>query len=476
MYSNFTFFYNWLKSNWNNLVDIAPFSEYENIKQKYICEVGNDEYISTLSEVNGIFSVEYNFVLLILEKWLHRQVSKYDPQLKRLFRNHIEGRTAFINRYFLNDEDGLFYDFNKTKNKRTEIYNATNQFYAYWCNFSDNKQKAVELLKEIKTDDSKEFVIFMGLRRLGLFSEANQVGSKIGFMIDNYFPKVSTNTCALLNYCSPFEALDLIKEAGFNTFDYSMDYINKFFTSDNYKRNALELKKYADKNNLICNQTHSLFPVWHKTFEQREVDKRIEYTKRILEISKILGATNCVIHPINDFNEEKNHIFYENFLELARKLDINIAAENMFNCDEQHMPVYSACSNHNNYKKLLDLVNDDHFVACVDLGHAELKGLNTSAVEMIENLGSYVKCLHIHDNELQYDRHGLPFSENIDFDLILDALTRIDYHGDITFECDGFLNRMPKELHLSCLKLMYRVGLYLRDELLIRRKALCIKK
>ena len=84
--------------------------------------------------------------------------------------------------------------------------------------------------------------------------------------------------------------------------------------------------------------------------------------------------------------------------------------------------------------------------------------------------------MHIHDNDCHFDRHGLPFSESIDFDLILDSLARIDYQGDITFECDGFINRMPKELHRSCLRLMFETGLYLRDELLIRRKAICLEK
>lgn len=476
MKSNFTFFFNWLKKNWNNLVDIVSFFEYKKLKEKYIQEVGGEEYISSLSENDGIISAEFNFILLIVEKWLYRQSLNHEPNLKKFFKNHIEGRTALINRYLYDKSNGLYRDYDKTKQHFINTLNVYDQFYAFWCNFSDNKEMAKCLLNKIKNKSVKIFILFMGLRRLELFKEANEIGLQMGFVVDDYYPRVSTNNCALLNNYTPKETLDLIKKAGFDTFDYSMDYINEFFTSDNYLSNAQEIKRYADNNNLVCNQTHSLFPVWHKSFDQTEINKRIEYTKRILEISKILGAKNCVVHPINDFNEEKNYAFYRNFLDLARRLDINIATENMFNCDKENRPILAACSNHNNYKKLLDLVNDDHFVACVDVGHAELKGLDTSAVNMIENLGGYVKCLHIHDNELKYDRHGLPFSENIEFDLVLDALIRIDYRGDITFECDGFLNRMPKQLHLSCLKLMHKVGLYLRDELLIRRKAICLKK
>ncbi len=475
MCSNFVFFQDWLRNNWNNLIDIVSFSDYNKLKQKYISEVGNDDYISTLNETDGVYSCEYNFILLIVEKWLYRQASKHEPELKMLLRNHIEGRTALINRFLFNKTKNLYCDYDMKRGLSLEISDIYSQFYSFWCNFSENRQLALQLLKEKENNNSQDFVIFMGLRKLGLYKEANVVGLRIGFVLDDYYPKVSTNTCALLNYCSPEESLHLIKEAGFDTFDYSMDYLNEFFTSEKYLSNALELRKYADKNGLICNQTHSLFPVWYKSFDKDEIDRRITYTKHILEISKILGAKNCVVHPINDFSEEKNYAFYKNFLDLAKKLDINIATENMFNCDEKGMPTLAACSNKDNYKKLLDLVNNKNFVACVDIGHAELKGVKTSAVDMIENLGNYVKCLHIHDNDLVYDRHGLPLSENIDFDLILDALVRIDYRGDITFECDGFLNRMPKELHLSCLKLMHKIGLYLQSELLLRRKAICIK-
>ena len=470
------FFFNWLKDNWNCLTDIISFERYSEIKKAYLAQINYESDLSSLDKEKMIIPVENNFVLLIIEKWLYRQASIHEPDLKQYFRNHIEARTALINKYLFDKDSGLFFDYDLLSDSRVERYKPLNQFYSYWCNFSKNKEKALETLKKIKKLNVHGFVIFMGLRRIGLFDEANKIGKKLGFALDDYFPRVSTNTCSLLRYYSPCQSLDLIREAGFDTFDYSMDYIDSFFTDDDYLLNAKNLRKYADRLGLRCNQTHSVFPVWHKSFKQDEVEKRTTYTNRILEISNILGAKNCVVHPINDFSEMQNYSFYQQFLPLAHKLGINIATENMYNCDENSKPILAACSNHNNYKVLLDLVNDDHFVACVDLGHAEMDGLNTSAVKMIESLGKYVKCLHIHDNDLCFDRHGLPLSESIDFDLILDSLARIDYRGDITFECDGFINRMPKELHLDCLKLMYKIGLYLRNELLIRRKAICLKK
>lgn len=471
-----TFFSDWLRDNWNNLVDRVSLKQYLKVKQEYLIETNNEIDLSSLTTKGECFSVEDNFTLFIVEKWLYRQAAVHEPNLKSFFKNHMYARTALIYKFLLNNKSNLFFDYDLSKNCHVPNYKVSDQFFAYWCNFSERKDIALYLLKEADENSPYNFVIFMGLRRLGLRDEANKVGKKIDFKIDDYSPRISTNTCSLLRYCSPYESLDLIKKAGFNTFDYSMEILSDLFTADDYLLRAQELKKYADSIELCCNQTHSIFPVWHISLKKEDIEKRVIYTKRILEISKILGAKNCVVHPINDFNERQNCDYYKQYLPLAHELDINIATENMFNCDENAKPILAACSNHNNFLALMKLVHDDHFVACVDFGHAEMEGLNTSAVDMIENLGSFVKCVHIHDNDLRYDRHGLPLSENIDFDLILDSLARTNYQGDITLECDGFINRMPRELHLECLKLMYNIGSYLKEELLIRRKATCLKK
>ena len=466
------YFINWLNEYWNKLIDIVPFHIYEDAKEKYLLETNNQHWIKELSKSNGVYDVKLNAIIFILEKWLYRQAAVHDKENMILYRDNSNGRTALMMRYFYSKEDGLFHDYDIAKEERIKPYNPLNQFYLYWINLLDNKDLAVSLIKEIK---EKNYVVFMGLRRLGMVELANEVGKEIGYQIDNYNPEIVTTNCGLTEDRSREESLKLIKEAGFDCYDLSMMRVDDFFASDNYLENAKKLKEYTDKLGLRCRQTHSVFPLRHKTLDSEEAQKRVLYTKRILEISKILGAENCVIHPINDYNEQQNYDLYQEFLPIARKLDINIATENMWNWVDGHASL-AACSNHNNYKALLDLVNDNHFVACVDIGHAEMYGLETSAPMMIETLGDYVKCLHLHDNELHYDRHNLVLLEKIDYDLVLDSLARINYQGDITFECDGFFYRMPSKLHPACLKMMFNIGLYLKQELLIRRKAICLKK
>lgn len=470
-----TFFINWLINHWNNQVDIVSFEEYKKVKEEYLDTISHEVNLTSLVKDGGTYSVRTNIIFLLLEKWLYRHANVYEPDIKRSYRDHFEARTALIYRYLYNKDTELFYDFDFNQNKQSNKINPIDQFLAFWLNLSTNAELAKRLIQKVDLSDHLLFVVFMGLRRLDLIEEANKIGSYIGYKVDDYNPSISTTNLPIVNYCGYEESLKLIKEAGFDTYDCSMMSPNEIFTSDNYLENAKSLRKYADGLGLKCNQSHSIFPVWHKTFNKDEVEIRTEYTKRILKISKILGAKNCIVHPINDFNEQENYAFFQQFLPIAREIDINIATENMWNWKDQNASL-AACSNHDNFKALIDLVNDNHFCACVDIGHAEMFGLETSACKMIETLGIKVKCLHIHDNDLHCDRHGLPLTENIDFDLILDSLARIDYRGDITFEADYFIYRIPKELHLSCLRLMYQLGKYLRSELLIRRKAICLKR
>lgn len=57
---------------------------------------------------------------------------------------------------------------------------------------------------------------------------------------------------------------------------------------------------------------------------------------------------------------------------------MKIAAENMWNfIGGKTSP--AACSDEVSFREHLDAVNDDYFVACVDIGHAEMAGLDTSA-------------------------------------------------------------------------------------------------
>ena len=113
--------------------------------------------------------------------------------------------------------------------------------------------------------------------------------------------------------------------------------------------------------------------------------------------------------------------------------------------DEKDQAGFAACATPESFNAHLDAVNDDFLVACLDIGHAEMKGSDTSAVEMIHALGDRLQALHIHDNDKWHDSHQIPFSMDIDFVPIVKALKEIGYKGYFTLESDSYLKAFDKD-------------------------------
>lgn len=266
-------------------------------------------------------------------------------------------------------------------------------------------------------------------------------------------------------------AFKMISKQGFKYYDYTLywkkvcDHIG---VGPNCRKNAKKTKELGEKYGLACRQTHATFL---NASDKAGINQQIKLIKLEIELSKILGAKGVVIHPHPFFSIEENaKLFKKEFLPLAIKYDINLLIENTFNWDQK---LFDTCtSKPKNFLKLLQLINDKHVGACVDIGHAALKGLGTSPAEMLKTLGSYVYALHIHDNDTYGDNHQMPYTNQINFAEVLDALVDINYQGDITFEILTCYNRgynrameLPLELYPAFVKLEYEIGKYFADYL-----------
>lgn len=280
---------------------------------------------------------------------------------------------------------------------------------------------------------------------------------------------ISTETGSLQKYGTNEQILRLLKDSGFDAYDYSMcdeTAANNFVAHDDYVQKAKELRAFADQIGILCNQSHAQFPTAIKGNEQynREMIPKII---RALEVSGILGAKICVVHPCNDYTASENASVYAKLLPYAKKFGVKIATENMWNWnDRSNCASPAACSDPIDFNKHLDAINDDYFTACLDIGHAEMKGLNTSAPAMITALGERLGALHIHDNDKWHDSHEIPYKGKIDFNKVLAALKQIGYKGDVTFEaCSAFTaisaSKIPAEI-----KKLAQIGKSMREVLL----------
>ncbi len=257
--------------------------------------------------------------------------------------------------------------------------------------------------------------------------------------------KISTEIGSASKLVGEEKAIEYVARAGFDAWDFSMFSMFRGsrrtrevlttdhpLSGDGYLQFARRLKQIGIDNGIHCNQSHAPFPtLW------REAEL---FLKRAIECTAEVGGEICVIHPHNDLSAEKNAEIFAELLPFAKSYGVKIAAENMWNWNQElNQAATAACSSHEDFKAHLDALNDDFLVACVDIGHAEMRGLGTTAPDMIRHLGGKVAALHIHDNDRWHDSHEIPFSMQIDFAPIMKALREIGYRGYLTLEADAYL-------------------------------------
>lgn len=281
--------------------------------------------------------------------------------------------------------------------------------------------------------------------------------------------KISTEIGSAAKIIGDERAVEYTAKAGFDAWDFSMfdmvnydwstgktEITNHPLNTGNYASYARKLKQIGLDNGIVCNQSHAPFPSCSK--EVRSM------MKRAIECTAEAGGKICIIHPDNDKGAEENAEMYMELLPFAKSCGVKIAAENMWCWDkEKDEACFAACSTPESFNAHLDAVNDDFFVACLDIGHAEMRGLNTSAVEMIKALGKRLRALHIHDNDRWHDSHQIPFSMDIDFERVVAALREIKYNGYFTLESDQYLKDRTPENVLDGLKNMADTAKRLAD-------------
>ncbi len=263
--------------------------------------------------------------------------------------------------------------------------------------------------------------------------------------------KISTEISSASKHVGEEKAVELVAKAGFDAWDFSMfamrnwDWANRCpimtdhpLQKGDYLAFARRLKQIGLDNGIVCNQSHAPFPSRTKGM--------LGYLFRAIECTAEAGGKICIIHPDNNLSADANAEMYAELLAFAKDYGIKIATENMWNWSgEKNEALPAACSDEASFLAHLNAVGDPSFVACLDIGHAEMKGLGTSASAMIRALGSHLQALHIHDNDRWHDSHQIPFSMDIDWADVAKALADIGYSGYLTLEADSYLTAFTPE-------------------------------
>ena len=263
--------------------------------------------------------------------------------------------------------------------------------------------------------------------------------------------KISTEIHSTAKLVGEEKAVELLAKAGFDAWDFSMfsmckyDWDNRCLLENNhplaggdYLAFARRLKQAGLDNGIVCNQSHAPFPTACAQIRA--------YYKRAIECTAEAGGEICIIHPDNNKSAQENAEIYFELLPFAKDCGVKIATENMWNWDEdKDESSFAACASSESFVEHIDVVNDPFLVACLDIGHAEMRGSGSGAANMIYALGSRLQALHIHDNDKWHDSHQIPFSMKIDFVPIVKALKEINYSGYFTLEADRYMAAYNKE-------------------------------
>lgn len=277
--------------------------------------------------------------------------------------------------------------------------------------------------------------------------------------------KLSTHTAPLLNL-GYRGAVDAIAAAGFDAYDFSMfDMPDPQcpLRQDDWRETVTAVRQHADSCGIVCNQSHAPFPS-HRDDDPTWNEQIGGWLIRALEVTSLLGGKVCVVHPWNNFSPQENvERVYLPLLPYCKKFDVKIGVENMWNWNGDRAAA-CACSLPDNYLAHLSKLDPDWFVACLDIGHAEMFPADTSAVDLITALGGRLGALHVHDNDRRHDDHTFPYTGKIGWEQVYAALRDVGYGGDLTFEVDA-VGRMPERLRPTGLRYLAEVGRYMIGQL-----------
>lgn len=270
-------------------------------------------------------------------------------------------------------------------------------------------------------------------------------------------------------------AAKIVKEAGFDACDYSLisnlELPNSPYLTDNYREVAANARRIIEAEGLTVNQTHAPFKFPYNMWADPELFNGTVFPRmvRALEISSILGADVCVIHPLHHLdyrgNEEKlftmNMEYYGRLLPYAEKFGVKIGVENMWQKHKLRKNIcIDTCATTAEFIRYVDGLNSEYAVACLDVGHVLLPDQPESVGDFIRALGrDRLLALHVHDNEYASDAHMLPYMGKLDWEEITKALGEIDYKGDLTYEVsDALFANAPEHMVGAFVNLWGAVG------------------
>ena len=270
------------------------------------------------------------------------------------------------------------------------------------------------------------------------------------------------------------ESIRRCKAAGFDVVDMNMcSMINPLkneLCGDDWERHVDEVIQTRDECGITFYQTHPVFRPGAIVAYSNPEDEAFYWKMmhRCLEITARIGAKWAVLHPSNvpetlDWAPqlEKNHRDFDECVDLAAKLGIGVAFENMVEPPKGGEKPHRFSSYPEELLALHDSYNCDYVKLCWDFGHGNT-AVPERHPEAIRMLGDKLVCVHVDDNFGKKDDHYLPFRGNIRWEEVMPVLKEINFPGVLDLELN-FAGQMPDPLQDDAIRLTAAVARQLAE-------------
>ena len=284
--------------------------------------------------------------------------------------------------------------------------------------------------------------------------------------------KIGTSSGVLNRMFGDENAIVKLAEAGFDCIDFGFFHYAERTADSIFNQSADKFKAYfthlgevADDANIEIRQVHSPMPSYSGKADEDAFFFTVQ--EKAIAAAAFMKSKYIIIHPCipgqyryTHFRAECKEInmdFYRRLLPTLDKYNMKLAVENMFNYDPVRKCICpTVCTTAEEMADYIDTLNDEHFVACLDVGHANLTGETPGNMARI--LGNRLETLHVHDNNGLNDEHKIPYHGNIDWDSFCAVLKEIGYKGSFSFEADGFFAMYGGKMPEECARFLCKLG------------------
>lgn len=282
---------------------------------------------------------------------------------------------------------------------------------------------------------------------------------------------ISTQTSHAVGRLGFEQGVLMLKNAGYDCLDLSLFEMirdDSAYIAGDWRKTVEERKAFCDANGIVFNQSHAPFSF---AWADENIRENIAHprVRQSLEISAMMGVKIVVVHPLHwmqylgheDEINELNIKYYKSLAPIAKDLGIKIALENMWQREVKRKCICTDVAGFaKDHAALIDAIDSEYVVACLDVGHCSLVG--EEAEDTIRILGhDRLKSVHLHDNDYQGDRHTLPGLGQMNWDNIMKAFEDIKYDGEFTYEADAFLKGFSTDYLPKAVEFMVQTARYL---------------